>query len=70
MYSAVSCDYRCAARCWLPKSHANRLQDAGSMKTLSHLRNKNQALLPTNLAARNEKGELLLLLILIATINC
>lgn len=39
-------------------------------KHSSHLRNKNQALFPTNLAARNEKGELLLFLILIATINC
>jgi hypothetical protein len=70
MYSPVSCDYHSAACCRLPKSHANHLQDVGSVKTLSHMHSKNQALFPTNLAVRNEKGRLLLFLILIATINC
>lgn len=69
MYSPVSCDYHFAACCWLPKSHANRLENVGSVKDMLPHVQLEPSIISYNLALRNEKGGVLLFLILIATIN-
>lgn len=61
MYSPVSCDYHFAACCWLPKSHANRLQDVGSVKnTLPHVQLE-PSIIPYKSSSKKWKREVIII---------
>lgn len=61
MYSPVSCDYHFAACCWLPKSHANRLEDVGSVKnTLPHVQLE-PSIIPYESSSKKWKREVIII---------
>lgn len=61
MYSPVSCDYHFAACCWLPKSHANHLEDVGSVKnTLPHVQLE-PSIIPYKSSSKKYKREVIII---------
>lgn len=61
MYSPASCDYHFAACCWLPKSHANRLEDVGSVKnTLPHVQLE-PSIIPYKSSSKKWKREVIII---------
>lgn len=61
MYSPVSYDYHFAACCWLPKSHANSLEDVGSVKnTLPHVQLE-PSIIPYKSSSKKWKREVIII---------